>query len=238
MALSFWEHTKAELRLMAGAFVGPWLLTMLGVGLVYACVWLFGDAPPEAAEDPELPGNAVMVPLAFGYGAVVGFWPGVVVGGLRVSWKLTGPWTLVPLLLIPLALAAALYLASGLLARQGMAVLDAAALAAADHDWALRAIGKAAHAGPVVLVIGLPLLIFDLGSIAVQPEVLWTLAILVLTFVLVIAAAVVPTSLVSVVVMLRAYLLRLRERSDARNLEAASGLGDSLGHSGSRSEKR
>lgn len=205
-----WEHTKAERRLMARAFLPALGLTMLAFGLLYLLVVVLGEAPPEA--DPSQPSKWAMAPVALVYGMVIGFWPGVVVGLARLSFRLVGAWTLVPLTLIPAATALALWLASGLFASLGAEVLDAARIAAAEHDYLVLAIGKAAHAGPVVLVIALPLLLIDLGAIALQPSVLGPLVTLIFAFVFVVAAAVIPTTLVSMLVLLKAYISGLRER--------------------------
>ena len=147
-------------------------------------------------------------------------WPAiacVVIGGTRLTFKLVGAWALVPVTLIPLAIILALWLASDMLGALGHDVLDAAMEVGSDREWLVAAVGKAAHAGPVILVIVIPLLLVDLGAIALDPAVLVPLFILALAFVLVIAVAAIPTALFSALVLLRAYLVRLRDRVRARN---------------------
>jgi hypothetical protein len=195
---------------MAQAFLPAFALTMVVFGLGYALVVLFGET------DPNAPSKVILVPVALVYGMFVGLWPGLVVGGTRLGYALVGPWILVPLLLIPIAVALALWASSGLLAGLATNIWDAALAAGAEREWLAMSVGKAAHAGPVILVILLPLLLVDLGALALDPQVLWAMFVLLFSFALVVALAVVPTALVSMLVLLRAYLVRLRERVAAR----------------------
>lgn len=197
---------------MGRAFVRPFVGTLLLTGLVYALVVLFG------ASDPEAPSKAVLVPVAFVYGLFVGFWPALAVGGLRLSWKLVGGWTLVPMLLLPAAVGLALWAAAGTLQEQATGIWDAARLAGAEREWVSAALGRAAHAGPLILIFLVPLLLIDLGAIALDPGVLWSVATLFFTFALVVVGALVPASLVSILVLARAYLKGLRARVRARDL--------------------
>jgi hypothetical protein len=203
---------RAELRFMARAFFPAFGLTTLLFGLAYALIIAFGEPEPGA------PSKAILVPMAFGYGAFVGLWPALVVGGTRLCWALVGAWTLLPLLLVPAAVALALWASSGLLQALATDIWDAAVQAGAEREWLAASVGKAAHAGPVILVILLPLLLVDLGAIALDPQVLWAMVVLLCAFTLVVALAVVPTGLLSLLVLLRAYVVRLRQRIEARRV--------------------
>jgi hypothetical protein len=210
------SHLRAELRLMARAFFPAFALTVLVFGLVYALIVAFGEAEPEA------PSKAILVPVAFGYGAFVGLWPGLVVGGLRLGWTLVGGWIAVPIVLVPLSVAIALWAASGLLEGLAGDIGHAALRAGAEREWLATSVGKAAHAGPVILVILLPLLLVDLGAIALDPQVLWAMVVLLVAFAAVVALAVIPAGLVSTIVLARAYVVRLRQRIAARRAAAAN----------------
>lgn len=205
---------RAELRFMARAFFPAFAITVLLFALAYAAIIAFGETEPGA------PSKAILVPVALVYGAFVGLWPGLVVGGVRLSWALVGAWTLVPLVLVPSAVALALSWSGELL--QGLAadIATAALEAGAEREWLASSVGKAAHAGPVILVIVLPLLLVDLGAIALDPQVLWAMAMLLVAFTLIVALAVVPTGLLSMLVLLRAYVVRLRARIEARRASA------------------
>lgn len=207
---------RAELRFMARAFFPAFAITVLSFGLVYALIVAFGQAEPDA------PSKALLVPVAFGYGAFVGLWPGLVVGGLRLGWALVGAWIVVPLVLVPLSAAVALWAASGLLEGLAADIGHAALRAGAEREWLATSVGKAAHAGPVILVIVLPLLLVDLGAIALDPQVLWAMAVLLCAFAGVVALAVIPAGLVSTLVLARAYVVRLRERIADRRAAAAN----------------
>ena len=219
MALSVWQHTKAELGFIARSWLRPQLLAMGLFAVLYALVLLFDTPPPE----PEQPSKLVLTPLALIYGAVVGFWPGMIVGGARTAWRLVGAWTLVPLTLIPLSILLALLLGAPLLAAEGAALVDAIWTVGAEREWLSASMGRIGHAGPVALVIILPMLLLDLGVIALHPSVLVAMALLLLTFTLLIAAAAIPSALVSLLVLARAYILGLRERVATRNEDQAQG---------------
>jgi hypothetical protein len=204
------SQLRAELRLMARAFLRPFAITVLLFGLVYATIIAFGETRPDA------PSKAILVPVAFGYGAFVGLWPGLVVGALRLGWVLTGAWMVVPIVLVPLSVGVALWAASGLLEGLAVDIGRAAAQAGAEHEWLAASVGGAAHAGPVILVILLPLLLVDLGAVALDPQVLWAMVVLLTAFAGVVALAVIPAGLVSALVLARAYVVRLRARMVAR----------------------
>jgi len=201
---------------MARALFPPLLITMLVFGVLFGLIIAFGEA------DPHAPSKWILVPVAFGYGAFIGLWPGLLLGGLRLSWALVGRWTLLPLLLIPAAVALALWLATDLLAGRVDGIEQAVRVAMDDHEWMILAATGLAHAGPVAVVIIAPLLLLDLGAIALDPGVLWAIFELLLVFALVVATAVIPTAGLSFVVLLGSYLRRLRERIEARRAAAAT----------------
>lgn len=89
---------------------------------------------------------------------MVGFWPGMIVGGARTTWRLVGAWALVPLTVIPLSIALALLLGAPLLAAEGAALIDAIWTVGAEREWLTTSMGRIGHAGPVALVIILPML--------------------------------------------------------------------------------
>lgn len=210
-------HIRAELRFMARAFFPAFLGTIVLFGVLYAIIIAVGETEPGA------PSKAVLVPVAFGYGAFVGFWPALVVGGARLCWALVGGWTLVPLTLIPLALVLALWLAAGTFAGLVDGLGQAVITAGSEHEWNAISAGRGlAHAGPIGLVIVLPLLLVDLGAIALDPGVLWAMFELLLVFALVVAAAVLPAAVVSAVVLAGAYAGRLRARIEARRASSGS----------------
>jgi hypothetical protein len=196
-------RVRAELRFMARAFFPAFAVTTLLFAVAYALIIAFGEPEPGA------PSKAILVPMA-------GLWPGLVVGGTRLCWALVGAWTLLPLLLVPAAVALALWASSGLLQALAADIWEAALQAGAEREWLAASVGNAAHAGPVILVILLPLLLIDLGAIALDPQVLWAMVVLLCAFTLIVALAVVPTGVVSMLVLLRAYLVRLRQRIEAR----------------------
>lgn len=203
-------HVWAELRLMGRAFAFGGGATALLFGVVYALVVALAEAEPGA------PSKALVVPVAFGYGLFVGLVPGAVIGGLRVSWVLVGAWTLLPLVLVPGALVVALWAASDVVAELARGVGEAAMRVGAEREWVSASIGKAAHAGPIVVLVLAPLLLVDLGAIALDPAVLWAVFVLVAALGGVCALAVVPAGLVSMVVLLPVYVGRLRRRIAGR----------------------
>jgi len=206
-------QVKAELRYMARAFVPAFGVTMLVFSLGYALIVAFGET------DPDAPSKLLLIPAAFIYGLFVGVWPGLLVGGTRLGFALVGRWTLFPLVVIPAAVGLALWASSGLLASLATDIWDAVLTAGAEREWLAASVGKAAHAGPLILVILLPLLLVDLGALALNPQVLWAMVVFLFTFVVVVGLAVVPTVIVSMIVLLRAYVVRLRERIEARRAQ-------------------
>ena len=106
-------------------------------------------------------------------------------------------------------IAAAAYL---LVIARADAVLDALAVAAYERDWLIQDAGKVGHAGPIALVVVLPLLFLDLGAILLDPEVLGVLALLVLSLAGLVLAGGVPAAAVSMLVVLASYMRRLNGR--------------------------
>lgn len=137
---------------------------------------------------------------------------GVVVGLLAVGWAMVGAWALVPVVAVPLGVVLALWLGAGLLAGRAEAVVEALAIAAAERDWLVSGAGKVAHAGPVALVVLLPLLFLDLGALVLDASVLGALALLFLAFAGLVLAGAVPTLGLSLGLVLAGYVRRLRGR--------------------------
>lgn len=210
-------QVRAELRLMGRAFGRAFGATVLAVGALYAVIVGLSEA------DPSAPSKLLLVPAAFLYGAFVGLWPALLVGGLRLSWVLVGAWTVVPLVLVPTAAALGLWAGGDLIAALAQEIPRAAAAASADHEWLVIGAGRLAHAGPIAIVVLLPLLLIDLGAIALSPGVLWALLLPAALTAGIVAVAVAPALLLSALVLLRAYVVRLRRRVAARREGRAEG---------------
>jgi len=135
-----------------------------------------------------------------------------VVGLLAVGWAMVGAWALVPVVVVPLGVTLALWLGAGLLAGRAEAVVEALAIAAAERDWLVSGAGKVAHAGPVALIVLLPLLFLDLGALVLDASVLGALALLFLAFAGLVLAGAVPTLGLSLGLVLAGYVKRLRGR--------------------------
>lgn len=146
------------------------------------------------------------------YALVVGVPVATVVAAFRAAWTLAGPWVGVPLVGIPLALVCSFWLMSGPLGSAGTGVLDACVAAGRGHHWLVEDMGRVAHVGPIALVVLLPLLVIDLGAIALSSAVLGALAWLLTVFALAFLLGVIPSGMVSFVAVSVGYLRRLRRR--------------------------
>ena len=146
------------------------------------------------------------------YLAVTGLVFGMAIGLLAVGWAMVGAWVVLPALAVPIGVALAVWLGADVLAIRAHAVLDALAVAAAERDWLVSSAGKAAHAGPIALVIVLPLLFLDLGALLLDPGVLVALALLVLSLAGLVAAGAVPAAMLSLLFVVAVYLRSLRGR--------------------------
>lgn len=83
-------------------------------------------------------------------------------------------------------------------------------------------VGRAAHAGPVALVIALPLLFVDLGALLLDPGVLAALALLVLAAGGLVLAGALPAAALSLLALAAAYARRVRARRRAWSSGQAS----------------
>ncbi len=149
--------------------------------------------------------------VSVGAGTWMGLWAGVIFGLASMSWAMVGAWTLVPLATIPLAVYLGISAMSGVLFEQLHSIRDAAVQAGREHEWLVLSLGPAARAGPVILVVALPLLLIDLGAVALEPSVLWALFVLAVQAAVAVAIGFVPAVLLNAVVLLVVYVRRLRQ---------------------------
>jgi hypothetical protein len=202
---------RLELRRLLAAFRRGCLRGTLAYA---ACLWLlvagnlvfdgaFARAPVAAI------GTLVAAAL---YLLTTGLLFGAVVGLLAVGWAMVGAGAVLPVVAVPMGVPLALWLGAGLLAGRAEAVVDALAIAAAERDWLVSGAGKVAHAGPVALVVLLPLLFLDLGALVLDASVLGALALLFLVFAGLVLTGAVPMLAVSLSLVLAGYLKRLRGR--------------------------
>lgn len=199
---------RAELSLLAKAF-----FRTLGATMLLAAIAVMALATKGSIADGKTAGDiAWLIPVALGYGAFVGFWPGIVAGSARVSWLMAGAWILVPLVLVPFAVGSCFWLFSGFLGSLGHDLWDALKAAGAEHEWLVAELGPAARAGPIALVFAAPLLVLDLGALALDPGVLLALLLLFLGTSAVFLLGFLPSAFVSSFALLAAYARRLRRR--------------------------
>lgn len=203
--------SRVELRRLGAAFRRGCLRGTLCYAV---CLWvlvagnmLFDGCFARAPLDASL-----ALVAAAAYLLVTGLVFGMAIGLLAIGWAMVGAWAVLPALAVPFGVVLALWLGADMLAIRAGAVLDALAVAAAERDWLVSGAGKAAHAGPIALVIVLPLLFLDLGMLLVDPGVLAVLALLILSLALLVAAGAVPAVVLSLLFVVAVYLRRLRSR--------------------------
>lgn len=146
------------------------------------------------------------------YLLITGLVFGMAIGLLAIGWAMVRRWVILPIVAVPIGVAVTVWLGADILTARAHAVLDALAVAAAERDWFVSGAGKAAHAGPIALVVVLPLLFLDLGSLLLDPGVLAVLALLILSLAGLVAAGAVPAALLSLSVVVAVYLRSLRGR--------------------------
>lgn len=156
--------------------------------------------------------RAMFMLLGVGYALYVGAIAGVLAAFVSLLWHAVGGWIVVPFILVPATMWLSVAIFDQFLVAQLHDLLAAAEAAALEHDWNVLAAGNAARAGPVMLVILLPLLLVDLGAIALEPSVLWEIGVLVFDVALVLALGTIPGALVSALVLAIAYVRRFRRR--------------------------
>jgi hypothetical protein len=208
--MSLVERTKAALRLtrtvvldearLAGrALLLPFLVAWLVSGLAFSLLVLV-DMTRQDEPASSVLGMAV---AGLVYGLFVAFCPSFVLGGLNLVRHFAGWSVLVPLVALPLL---------DLLAHQWLVALFDAGT---RRDWASDHIGAGVHS-PVMLVFLLPLLLYDLGAIALDPFALMILAALLLTVVVGIALGTAPAAALSLVVVVRGVVVRFQRCAEAR----------------------
>ncbi len=229
VASNSWSIVKSELRLFVGTFWrGFWrtgLVVAVGLALFFAYA-IATQEPPEGApaEESGALDFAILFVIAFFYALYVAFFPAVVAGIFWLAWKMAGPWILVPLVFIPLCVWLSLWAMGGVMAGEADELIAALGTAAGEHDWVTLKLGTAARAGPVILVIAIPLLIIDFGAILLTPSVLWALLTLVLWTAFAFALGFVPSAGFSLVVVTAAWVRRFlrRHREELETIGEAS----------------
>ncbi len=212
---------KGELLHFFGLFWRAlWKTTAIlgGLLLLYLLIgWIF-DGGKYGHESP-----VVMVVLMIVYSLMIGVQTGLVVAAVRVTWAMAGPFILVPLILIPLAVVGAFWLFWGPLGSAAESVLSALVASGADHDWLVGKIGPAARIGPPILIIALPLFAMDMVGVLIDGGVIWSLFLFLLLASGVFLFGFLPSALVSMVAVVGAYLRRFarRHREKLANLTSA-----------------
>lgn len=202
---------RAELRRLGGAlwrgFYKADLLLAGAMGLALLVDLLRTD-PGAIVRDPL---HALfMLLVGAGYLLVSAAVPAAFIGLLNLGRVAVGAWVVLPLVLVPLSLALACWLAADLLADRGLAVVHALGDALRGHTWISAGFHGAGHAGPIILVILLPLLLVDLGLALFDPGLFASIVALLLAVFGVLLAGAVPPLLASSVVLLGVYLRRVR----------------------------
>lgn len=214
VARNSWSILKRETRFVLGAFFRPFFRVLLVAGLLIFLL-VMGAYVHSVVSNPQRSDQLqhVLSPVVALVYAVL--WAGqlaLVVATFWASWKLAGPWIVVPLITIPISLAIAFWLMSGLLEAAGAGVVAAMVQAGAEHEWEVGALGPAARIGPLILIIAIPLLLYDLGAILLDLNVLWNLLLLLLAFVGTLGLGLIPSSAVSIVAILYGFVRRFLER--------------------------
>ncbi len=212
MGAAHWRgFARLELRRLGTAFARGCRLGTLGYAL---CLWVL------VAGTLLFDGSFVRSPFetlmalaaAAVYLVVTGLVFGLATGLLAVGHAMVGAWVVLPAIAVPAGVALAVWIGGDFLDVRARAVLDAVAVAAAERDWLIQDAGKVGHAGPIALVIVLPLLFLDLGGILVDPQVLGLQALLVLALAGLVVAGAVPAAALSMGVVLARYVRRLNGR--------------------------
>jgi hypothetical protein len=218
---------KEELRFVLGAFFRPFGRAFLVVGGLAFAFIVFAAITGMTGEDGANGATWILLPVfAIFYSVSVAAPVAAVFGSLRAAWTLAGPWVLVPVVTIPLALVLSFWLMSGPLANAGVGVAEACVQVGSERHWLLEGMGKVGHAGPVALIILLPVLLIDLGAILFSGPVLGALAWLVFMFVVAALLGLIPSGLVSFFSVTLGYIRRFRRRHGdklARLHQAAPG---------------
>jgi hypothetical protein len=203
--------SRVELRRLGAAFRRGCLRGTLCYAL---CLWvlvagnmLFDGCFARSPFDALL----ALVAAAL-YLLITGLVFGMAIGLLAVGWAMVRHWVILPIVAVPIGVIVTVWLGADILTARAHAVLDALAVAAAERDWLVSGAGKAAHAGPIALVVVLPLLFLDLGALLIDPNVLAVLALLILSLAGLVAAGAVPAALLSLLFVVAVYLRSLRGR--------------------------
>lgn len=212
MGSAHWRgFARVEIRRLAMAFARGCTLGTLAYAL---CLWVLvaGNLLFDGSF-ARSPFETIMALIAAAaYLVVTGLVFGLATGLLAVGRAMVGPWVVLPAIAVPAGVAVALWLGNELLAARADAVLDAITVAAYERDWLIHDAGKVGHAGPVALVVVLPLLFIELGAILVDPQVLGKLALLVLSLAGLVLAGGVPAAVASMLVVLATYMRSLDGR--------------------------
>lgn len=212
VAKNSWAVFKEELRFVLASFFRPFGKTLLVVGGVLFAFLIYACADGMATEQTD-PLMWVVLPFfALFYALTVALPVATVAGALRAAWTLSGPWVLVPVFFIPLALVISFWLMSSPLEHAGLGVAEACVQVGSERHWLLEGMGNVGHAGPVALVILLPVLLIDLGAILFSGPVLAELAWLLFMFVIAVLLGLVPSGIASFLAVTVGYARRFRRR--------------------------
>lgn len=181
---------------------------VIGAALLFALclVSYFTD------DDGSRPGFVVYALFAAAYSLYLAAFPAIAFAFLVLAWRIARAWILVPIVTVPALVWLSLWLFQDVLAGCAAAVGGGLGLATARHTWLIAGLGKAAHAGPVVLIIALPLLVIDLGMILISPEFLVPLLVLMAVFVAVVLAGLIPATMISIPALAIGYWRGFKRR--------------------------
>jgi hypothetical protein len=199
--------------------VGSALIIFLVLAILVFVVHSQGSPPGEPRERPPLIGLLIIL---FGFSLYYALWLGLLAGGAAVLWRLVGAWIIVPVIFIPATVVVSIWLSSNWLTSEGLDVLDALAKSAEvkgfpETQKAVQGMGKVIHAGggevlAIFLVLLSPFLVVDAFWILCDPGFLWQFVQFVLAFVLVLTLGLVPSSLLSMILLWHSFAKRLRVR--------------------------
>lgn len=221
---SFRAFLRDELTGAFATFGRVALGATLALGLFFSVVFLVmqlrSDMP--RSDDASLPVLLLVAVVAgFAYGAPLGLACGVI----ALMRRLFGAWFLLPLVITPLAVLGAFWLAAGPLGESAGELLDALVVSARHHGLehtrsALEG-GRVAHAGgPVALLVlafALPFLLADALVILFDAAVLVELGGFVLGITATFVAGVLASGVLTLPPLVFAFVRRLRARYRARD---------------------
>lgn len=236
-AREFFRFLRSEIKNLWLAFWKPfWKVTVVTAVLffLFLAVLAFNFEPPApvGGQVPEKPPIVLLLLFIAGYSLFYAFWIGLVVGGFRVFWHLVGGWIIVPMIVIPSAITLSLWLCSSWIIDEGseavQALVDSAkvkgfpATGAAAGTFLKALHGGGLPAAVLLCKLLVPFIVFDGFWIAVDPHCLLQFLQFALCFVAAVLLGLVPSGLLSIVLVSFSFVKRLKVRY--RQLVAESGL--------------